>query len=113
MKKGTILVVEDSKDLARLVKLGLERSGYRVLSSGDAETGLAVAGRSMPDLVILDIMLPGMSGLEFCRMLRQRSQVPIVFLTGQDTEVDKIVGLRMGADDYVTKPFSIGELQAR
>jgi two-component system, OmpR family, alkaline phosphatase synthesis response regulator PhoP len=113
MNKSRILLVDDNKDLRQLVKYRLEEDKYHVFSTGDAESGLALARKHNPDLVVLDVVLPRMNGLEFCRTLRQASQTPIIFLSGKKKEVDKIVGLRLGADDYLTKPFSMEELTAR
>ena len=112
--KAKILIVEDEKDLVKLLRYNLEREArYSVISAGDAETGLAMARKSSPDLIILDIMLPKMDGLDMLRQLRKESQVPVVLLTAKRSELDRILGLKLGADDYIVKPFSIGELQAR
>jgi DNA-binding response OmpR family regulator len=108
-----ILIVEDEKDLVRLIRYNLEKERFRVISAGDAESGLELARKSKPDLIILDIMLPKMDGLDFLRNLRKESQVPVMFLTAKRSEVDRILGLKLGADDYVVKPFSVGELNAR
>lgn len=109
-----ILVIEDNRDLADLLKLHLEDLSYEVDLSFDGVTGLSRAEGTPYDLIILDIMLPGMDGLEICRRLRSRSTyVPILMLTSKSTELDRVLGLEMGADDYVTKPFSIPELLAR
>lgn len=113
MDKGKILVVENEKDLVRLLKYNLEKEGFRVFSAEDAETGLTLARKRKPDLILLDIMLPKMDGLEFCRIVRQENQTPIMFMTAKKSELDRILGLKLGADDYVTKPFSVGELIAR
>ena len=113
MNKGKILIVEDEKDLVRLLQYNLENEGFKVLRAGDAEAGLTLLRKNNPDLVILDIMLPKMDGLEFCRVVRQETQVPIIFLTAKKSEMDRILGLKLGADDYITKPFSVGELVAR
>lgn len=113
MNKGKILIVEDEKDLVRLLQYNLENEGFKVLRAGDAESGLNLLRKNKPDLVILDIMLPKMDGLEFCRAARQETQVPIIFLTAKKSEMDRILGLKLGADDYITKPFSVGELVAR
>ncbi|KAF0242939.1 MAG: two-component system OmpR family alkaline phosphatase synthesis response regulator [Planctomycetota bacterium] len=110
----TILVVEDEADILRGLRDNLAYEGWRVLTAGDGEKGLALAMKEKPDLVILDWMLPGMDGLAVCRELRARgAQVPVVFLTARGQEVDRVLGLEMGADDYVTKPFSVRELVAR
>ncbi len=113
MNKGKILIVEDEKDLVRLLQYNLENEGFKVLRAGDAEAGLTLLRKNNPDLVILDIMLPKMDGLEFCRVVRQETQVPIIFLTAKKSEMDRILGLKLGADDYIAKPFSVGELVAR
>lgn len=113
MSKGKILVVEDEKDLLNMVKYNFEQEGYRVIGATNSEAGLTAARRQRPELVILDIMLPKMDGIEFCRLLRQESQVPVIFLTAKRDEMDRVLGLKLGADDYVTKPFSVKELIAR
>jgi two-component system, OmpR family, alkaline phosphatase synthesis response regulator PhoP len=112
-KPATILVVEDDRPTAHLVELYLKRDGHRVLVSNNGRTGLETALAESPDLIILDIMLPGLDGIEFCRKLRQQSTTPIIFLTARSTESDKLFGLDLGGDDYVTKQFSPGELAAR
>ncbi len=109
----TILIVEDERPIAESVGYSLEREGFRVLSATDGIQGLGLAQRERPDLIILDIMLPGLSGFELCRTVRRTSDVPIIILTARVEEVDRVVGLEMGADDYVTKPFSVRELVAR
>ncbi len=110
----TILVVEDEPDLLVGLRQNLEVEGYRVLHAGDGARGLETAVKEKPDLVILDIMIPRMDGLEVCRQLRARGQTtPILMLTAKSQEVDKVVGLEMGADDYLTKPFGLRELLAR
>ena len=108
-----ILLVEDEPALCETIAYNLRREGYEVLSATDGERGLHAAQTQAPDLVVLDLMLPKMNGLEVCRQLRRTSNVPILMLTARDSEVDKVVGLEMGADDYVTKPFSMRELLAR
>jgi DNA-binding response OmpR family regulator len=109
-----ILVIEDNRDLADLLKLHLKDLSYEVDLAFDGIKGLSTAEETSYDLVILDIMLPGMDGLEICRRLRNRpAYVPILMLTSKSTELDRVLGLEMGADDYVTKPFSIPELLAR
>lgn len=113
VKKTKILIVEDHKDLARMVQYNLENEGYEVIRAKDAETALPLAVKRKPGLIILDIMLPGMDGIEFFRTLRQTSLAPVIFLTAKKSEADRVLGLKMGADDYLTKPFSIGELVAR
>jgi len=109
----TILVVEDEMKIARLVRDYLEHAGFEVVVAGDGEAALASARGRAPDLVVLDLGLPGMDGLDVARELRVRSHVPIVILTARGDETDRIVGLELGADDYVIKPFSPRELVAR
>lgn len=114
--KRKILVIEDEKDIRELVRYNLEAEGFAVVEASDGEIGLALSARERPALVLLDLMLPGLSGLEVCRKLRERedvSRIPILMLTARAAEVDKVLGLEMGADDYVTKPFSPRELIAR
>jgi two-component system alkaline phosphatase synthesis response regulator PhoP len=113
MANKKILVVDDDAKIVELVKLYLNRDGYSVLTAYDGKEALRLAREFHPDLVVLDIMLPGMDGLEICRTLRAESSVPIILLTAKTTEQDRIVGLDLGADDYVTKPFSPKELAAR
>ena len=112
--KEKILIIEDEADLVRGLELNLADEGYEVAWASDGREGLRRALEEAPDLVILDIMLPGMNGLEVCRELRQqKSSVPVIMLTAKGGEVDKVVGLEIGADDYMTKPFSVRELLAR
>jgi len=108
-----VLVVDDDVKTVELVKLYLNRDGYRVLTAYDGVEALRLARDSHPDLIVLDLMLPGIDGLEVCRILRAESDVPIIMLTAKTTDQDKLVGLDLGADDYVTKPFSPRELAAR
>jgi DNA-binding response OmpR family regulator len=108
-----VLVIEDDPNTAALVALYLEREGFRPLTAGDGDVGLALAERRRPDLVILDLMLPKMDGWEVCRRLRQKSEVPVIMLTARGEEIDRVSGLTLGADDYVVKPFSPRELVAR
>ncbi len=108
-----VLVVDDDVKTVELVKLYLNRDGYRVLTSYDGVDALNLARESRPDLIVLDLMLPGMDGLEVCRTLRSESDVPIIMLTARTTDEDKLTGLGLGADDYVSKPFSPRELAAR
>ena len=112
-QRRRILVVEDDHKTAELVKLYLERDGYHVLTAYDGMEGLELARDGSPDLVVLDLLLPGINGMDVCRKLRQESDVPIIMLTAMSTEQDKLEGLDLGADDYVTKPFSPRELAAR
>jgi DNA-binding response OmpR family regulator len=108
-----ILVVEDEAALLETLKYNLAKQGYEVCTAADGVSALEVARREQPDLILLDIMLPKMDGLEVCRILRREMNVPIIMLTARSDEVDKVVGLEVGADDYVTKPFSMRELLAR
>ena len=109
----TVLIVEDDQNTASLVSLYLEREGFRVVAAVDGESGLAMARRRRPDLVILDLMLPKLDGWEVCRRLRTWSDVPVIMLTARGEEIDRVAGLTLGADDYVVKPFSPRELVAR
>ena len=113
MESRKILVVEDDKTLLDVLKYNLVKEGYDAITATDGVQALEVAKREEPELVILDIMLPKLSGFEVCRILRQEMTVPILMLTAKVDEIDKIVGLEIGADDYVTKPFSMRELLAR
>lgn len=108
-----ILVVDDEENIAQTLKYNLVREGYEVSISGNGREALEMARTEQPDLIILDLMLPGMNGLDVCRTLRQTSTVPILMLTAKEEEVDKILGLELGADDYMTKPFRLRELVAR
>ena len=116
MRKGTILVIDDEKDLIELIRYNLEKDGFEVKGAVDGESGLALAAQELPDLILLDLMLPGIDGLEVCRMLRSETRtarIPVIMLTARGAESDRVVGLELGADDYVTKPFSPRELTAR
>src|SRR6266702_2995768 len=113
MAAGPILVVEDEHNIASLLKLYLENEGFSVAWVADGAKAVDEAERLRPALVVLDVMLPGLDGLEVCRRLRARGRTPIIMLTARDSEVDRVVGLELGADDYVTKPFSPRELVAR
>ncbi len=108
-----ILVVDDEPKIVEICHDYLKASGFDVLSAGDGMKGLALARREKPDLIILDLMLPGMDGLDVCRALRRESEVPIIMLTARVEETDKLIGIELGADDYITKPFSPRELVAR
>lgn len=108
-----ILIVEDERKIARFLELELQHEGYEVDTAGDGRTGLEKALTWKPDLMILDLMLPELSGIEVCRRLRHESDLPIIMLTAKDDVSDKVMGLDMGADDYMTKPFAIEELLAR
>jgi two-component system OmpR family response regulator len=109
----SILIIEDEAALVAALSYNLRREGYDVASAGDGPEGLRLARSERPALVILDLMLPGMDGIDVCRRLRSQSTVPILILTAKSDEVDKVVGLEVGADDYMTKPFSVRELLAR
>ena len=109
----TVLVVDDEPTLVATLRYNLEREGYRVVTAADGEKALSVARAEHPDLLVLDLMLPVIDGLEVCRILRREMSMPIIMLTARADEVDKVVGLELGADDYVTKPFSTRELLAR
>ena len=110
---GKILLVEDEKTLAKALKFSLEKEGFTVDVAYDGEEGLQALARAAPDLIILDLMLPKIDGYEFCRRLRRSSDVPIIMLTARNEDIDKILGLELGADDYMTKPFNTRELLAR
>ena len=113
MTSKRVLVVDDDVKTVELVKLYLNRDGYKVLTAYDGVEALRLARESHPDLIVLDIMLPGVDGLEVCRILRNESDVPIIMLTAMTTDQDRLTGLNLGADDYVPKPFSPRELAAR
>ncbi|MGW8143098.1 MAG: response regulator transcription factor [Anaerolineales bacterium] len=108
-----ILIVEDDPTLQETLAYNLKRQGYEVDTAEDGKTALDLAAKSNPDLVVLDIMLPVLDGLEVCRILRKNSNVPILMLTARDDEIDRVLGLELGADDYLTKPFSMREFLAR
>jgi DNA-binding response OmpR family regulator len=110
---ATILLVDDEEAVQKLLTYPLEQEGFRVLQAGDGEEALRRFGAEHVDLVVLDLMLPRLDGLEVCRRLRAQSTVPIIMLTARDDELDKVVGLELGADDYITKPFSIREFRSR
>src|SRR5213083_1204853 len=109
----TILLVDDEESIQKLLAYPLEREGYRVLQARDGEEALRCFGSEQIDLVVLDIMLPKLDGLEVCKRLRAESEVPIIMLTARDDELDKVLGLELGADDYITKPFSLREFRSR
>jgi two-component system alkaline phosphatase synthesis response regulator PhoP len=116
MAKGIVLVIDDEEDLIELVRYNLDKEGFDVIGAYDGESGLSLALQKKPDAVIIDLMLPGIDGLEVCRSLRSRgetSHIPVIMLTAKASESDRVVGLEIGADDYVTKPFSPRELAAR
>lgn len=115
-KKQTILVVDDEEHILELLRFNFETEGFNVLTATTGEEGIGLCSKNPPDIIILDIMLPGMDGLEVCRILKARDDtrfIPIIMLTAKGTELDKVIGLELGADDYVTKPFGIRELIAR
>jgi DNA-binding response OmpR family regulator len=113
LPEQTVLVVEDEDNLLEALKYNLVREGYQVHTARDGDEGLAAARSSRPDLVILDVMLPRLDGFELCRILRRETNIPIMILTAKGEEIDRVVGLELGADDYVTKPFSMRELLVR
>jgi two-component system phosphate regulon response regulator PhoB len=116
MANETILVIDDEKDIVELISYNLLKNGWQVLSAGTGEAGLALARDRQPDLIVLDLMLPGIDGLEVCRRLRQEdltTTIPIIMVTAKDSETDVVVGLEFGADDYIAKPFSPRVLVAR
>jgi len=113
VKVGKVLLVDDDKTLLDVLRYNLEKENYDVVTASDGAEALELARAENPDLIILDVMLPGLDGLEVCRILRKETTVPIVMLTAKGEEVDRVVGLELGADDYVTKPFSVRELLAR
>lgn len=108
-----VLVVDDERAIVDILCFNLKKEGYEILSANDGEEGLALALAEKPDLILLDIMMPKLDGLQVCRKIREKMNTPIIMLTARAEEVDKVLGLELGADDYVTKPFSIRELMAR
>ena len=108
-----ILIVDDEAVMLQTLRYNLERSGYAVCTANDGRSAVAMAEREQPDLVVLDVMLPGLDGIEVCREIRKVSSVPIIMLTAKDQEIDKVLALELGADDYVTKPFALHEFLAR
>ncbi len=113
MEQRTVLVIDDEQPIVEILKFNLTKEGYSVLEAYDGATGLDLALNKNPDLILLDVMLPRMDGFEVCRKIREKSSVPIIMLTAREEEVDKVLGLELGADDYMTKPFSVRELTAR
>ena len=113
MDEVKVLVVDDEPSLVATISYNLKREGYEVLAAGRGELAIEIAAEREPSLIILDVMLPGLDGFEVCRIIRKRSSVPILMLTAREDEVDRVVGLEIGADDYLTKPFSMRELMAR
>jgi two-component system response regulator VicR len=108
-----VLVVDDERPIAEILKFTLEKEGYQVVCAYDGEEAIDTARKQKPDLILLDIMLPKKDGMEVCRIIRQEMDVPIIMLTAKDSEIDKVLGLELGADDYVTKPYGTRELLAR
>jgi len=108
-----LLVVEDDRNLVKLLKYNLEKEGYRVVSAADGEAGLSALRKERPDLVVLDAMMPKLDGFEFLKIIRRETRVPVLMLTARKDEMDRVLGLELGADDYVTKPFGVRELLAR
>lgn len=113
MAKKTILVVDDEKPIVDILTYNLQKEGYSTLEANDGEEAIKIATEKKPDLILLDIMLPKVDGLTVCKKLRHTLNVPILILSAKDEEIDKILGLELGADDYITKPFSVRELMAR
>ena len=113
MDKKKILVVEDEKAISDILVFNLQREGYDTLAAYDGAEGLRCALEEAPDLILLDVMLPEMDGFEVCRRVRAEKDTPIIMLTAREEETDKVMGLELGADDYITKPFSMRELMAR
>ncbi|CBH22672.1 DNA-binding response regulator in two-component regulatory system with PhoR (or CreC) [Acetoanaerobium sticklandii] len=111
--KNRVLIAEDEKPISDIIKFNLEKEGYEIITAYDGEDALKKALNEELELIILDIMLPSMDGFEICKRVREKSSVPIIMVTAKEEEVDKILGLELGADDYITKPFSIRELVAR
>ncbi len=109
----TVLIVDDEKNIVNIIAFNLKKEGYEVLTAGDGEEAVAIADEKKPDLILLDIMMPKMDGYEACRKIREKHNMPIIMLTARAEELDKVLGLEMGADDYVTKPFGTRELIAR
>lgn len=113
MNEKCVLIVEDEQAIMDILKFNFTKEGYRVVEAMDGEAGLNLALSENPDLILLDVMLPKMDGFEVCKKVREKSSVPIIMLTAREEEVDKVLGLELGADDYMTKPFSVRELTAR
>lgn len=113
MDERCVLIIEDEQAIIDILKFNFNKEGYKVLEAMDGQTGLELALSENPDLILLDVMLPKMDGFEVCKRIREKSSVPVIMLTAREEEVDKVLGLELGADDYMTKPFSIRELTAR
>ena len=113
MDERCVLIIEDEQAIVDILKFNFLKEGYKVLEALDGQKGLELALSENPDLILLDVMLPKMDGFEVCKKIREKSSVPIIMLTAREEEVDKVLGLELGADDYMTKPFSVRELSAR
>ena len=113
MDERCVLIIEDEQAIIDILTFNFKKEGYKVLEAMDGQTGLELALSENPDLILLDVMLPKMDGFEVCKKIREKSSVPVIMLTAREEEVDKVLGLELGADDYMTKPFSIRELTAR
>ncbi len=113
MAHEKLLIIEDDKNLVKLLKYNFEKEGYRLASAADGEAGLAALRKERPDLVVLDAMMPKLDGFEFLKVIRRETRVPVLMLTARKEEMDRVLGLELGADDYVTKPFGVRELLAR
>ncbi len=113
MAERLILIVDDEKPIVDILKFNLQKEGFDTIEAYDGQTGLNLALEKNPDLILLDVMLPEMDGFTVCKEIRMKSQVPIILLTAREEEVDKVLGLELGADDYITKPYSVRELLAR
>lgn len=113
MEERTVLIIDDEQPIVEILRFNLAKEGYGVIEAYDGAEGLSLALSKNPDLILLDVMLPKMDGFEVCRKIREKSSVPIIMLTAKQEEVDKVLGLELGADDYMTKPFSVRELTAR
>ena len=113
MMEKTILIVDDEAPIVDILRINLKKNGYKVLEAYDGEAAVKIALGEDPDLILLDVMLPKMDGFEVCKKVREKQSTPIIMLTARDEEVDKVLGLELGADDYCTKPFSVRELMAR
>ncbi len=109
----TILIIEDEQTILDIIKFNLEKNGFKTIEATDGIMGLTLALSESPDLILLDVMLPRLDGFEVCRRIREKNSIPIIMLTAREDEVDKVLGLELGADDYITKPFSMRELSAR